>query len=124
MKNKNFLQSFSHALEGIAHTIKNERNMRFHILASILVIIAGILFRLSFTEFAVLFFAIGLVIASEMANTMVERIIDILYKSYDENAKIIKDVAAGMVAVSALTAALVGFCLFGGRIIQWIMEHL
>jgi len=63
------------------------------------------------TDFVVLITLAVLVISVEMLNTAVEIITDILFKEYDQRAKIIKDTAAGAVLITALGAALVGYII-------------
>ena len=43
-------KSFGYAFEGISTCIKNERNMKIHCCATVLVVIAGFLFQISQIE--------------------------------------------------------------------------
>ena len=47
-----------------------------------------------------------------MMNTAVEAVVDLVTPSYNKIAQIAKDIAAGAVLISALTAIAVGFILF------------
>jgi len=127
MKNQNFLSSFKNAANGFIHVIRNERNMRFHIVAAAVIIALSFFYRLKADELAIIFIAIGAVIASELFNTAVEVLVDIIVDVYHPKAKIIKDIAAGAVTVSAFAAAAAGVIIFYGRvlssmegIIRWI----
>ncbi|MDF9446148.1 diacylglycerol kinase, partial [Limosilactobacillus mucosae] len=40
-KNRHFIQALGHAWDGVKDVVKKERNMRFHIVAAILVIIVA-----------------------------------------------------------------------------------
>jgi len=120
MKCRNFIESFSHALDGIVHTINNERNMKIHIVAAFLVICAGVVFKISAVEYALIFLAIGLVIVSEIVNTAVEIVVDMLAKGFDAKAKIAKDVAAGSSLMASFIAILIGISIFGWRLLEWI----
>jgi diacylglycerol kinase len=122
MKNRNLLESFSHALDGIGHTIRNERNMRIHLVAAVLAICAAIIFKVSAIEYVMIFIAIGLVLICEIINTIVELIFDVLYKDYNENAKLAKDMAAGATLIAALLAVVVGIFIFGWRVMEWITK--
>jgi diacylglycerol kinase (ATP) len=112
MKNKNLLDSFNNAVNGIVYTIKNERNMTFHIISAIVVLIAGFFFNLSRIEFLIVCLAIALVIICELFNTAVEGIVDVIVHVYHPKAKMIKDVAAGAVLVSAFVSMIVGYFIF------------
>lgn len=122
MKNRNLLESFSHALDGIGHTIRTERNMKIHLVAAVLAICAAIFFRISVIEYVMVFIAIGLVLICEILNTIVELIFDVLYKDYNKNAKLAKDMAAGATLLAALMAVIVGICIFGWRVLEWITK--
>ncbi len=116
-RSKNPLSSFRHAVEGVVHTFRTQRNMRFHFFTVALVLISGILYRLPATEMLVLLFTASLVLITEMFNTAVEAVVDMITLSYHPAAKFAKDIAAGAVLIAAVNAVVVGFVLFlgGGR---------
>ncbi len=113
-----FIGGFDHAWEGIVRAVRTQRNMRFHALAAVAVVVAGLVFRVGVAEFAVLFFAIALVMAMELVNTAVEAIVDLVSPEFDPLAKIAKDAAAGAVLVASIGAAIVGAIVFGARAIE------
>jgi diacylglycerol kinase (ATP) len=108
---KGLIGSFIFALEGIAHTLRAERNMRVHFLAGFLVLLIGIYIHLSAIEFMLLSVTICFVLMTEMFNTAVEHAIDLIEENYHPLAKIIKDIAAGAVFVSVINAVVVGYLL-------------
>jgi diacylglycerol kinase (ATP) len=116
-RSKNPLTSFQHAVEGVVHTFRTQRNMRFHFLTVVLVLMSGILYRLPATEMLVLMFTSSLVLITEMFNTAVEAVVDMITLSYHPAAKFAKDVSAGAVLIAAINAVVTGFVLFfgGGR---------
>jgi len=91
--------------------------MRRHFLAGFLVLIVGIYFNLPAVEFMLLCFAVSFVLAAEMFNTAVEHAVDLISEDFHPIAKIIKDIAAGAVFISAVNAAIVGYMLFFQRIV-------
>lgn len=119
---KGLVYSVNAALEGIVHTLKSERNMRLHFLAGFLVLLAGIYFDLSSVEFMILCFAVSFVLVAEMFNTAVEHGVDLMSDDYHPLAKIVKDISAGAVFVSAVNAVIVGYLLLFRRIGQSIGE--
>jgi len=116
-KKRNFVDSFRDALAGILHCLMNERNMRTHFIAGILVYVAALYFKLPGVEIAVIALTVGLVITAELINTAIENAVDLVTEEYRPLAKIAKDVAAGAVLLSAFTAVLVGVALFLPRLI-------
>lgn len=108
----NPLHSFRHAAEGVLHTFRTQRNMRFHIVICSLVLLSGLIYRLERLEMAVLLVVCALVIMAELFNTAVEVVVDMITESYHPGAKIAKDAAAGGVLVASLNAVMVGAVLF------------
>ena len=109
---KNPIASFHHALDGVLHSYRTQRHLRFHFLLAAGVLAAGIVLRLPRTELLVLLFAIALVVVAELMNTAVETVVDLVTTSYHPLAKLAKDVAAGAVLVAALNAVIVGVLIF------------
>lgn len=107
------LNSFKYALRGLLFCIKNERNFRIHIAAAFFVVILSHLYRVKAAEIPFLVFSIAFVFVAEMVNTSIERIVDFISPSYSEMGKIAKDVAAGAVLASALSAVIIAVNVFG-----------
>lgn len=122
MKCKSVAESFSHALDGVLHAIHTERNMKIHLSVAFVVIFAGIFFKITPVEFLLIIFSIGLVLVSEMINTAIEVVLDMLYKEFNPDAKIAKDVAAGAPFIAAFISLVIGVCIFGWRILEWISK--
>jgi len=116
MRSRSIVWSFSHAIDGIVYALRTQRNMRIHVTAATLVLVAALFFRVSRIEFLALMLTIAFVIGTELVNTAVEATIDIATQTFDPVAKIGKDVAAGAVLVSSICAAVVGYVVFFGRI--------
>lgn len=107
-----FGRSFAAAASGIWQAICQERNLRFHMVAAVLVLYIRSYFSFSAAQDAALFLTIGLVIAAELINTAVERAVDLCCPRLHPLAKFAKDAAAGAVLVLAIAAVLVGLRLF------------
>ena len=107
-----FLRSFAAAGSGICQAIRQERNLRFHLVAVLLVLYGRSFYSFSAAEDAALFLTMGSVIAAELVNTAVERAVDLCCPCPNPLAKLAKDAAAGAVLVLAIVAVLVGLRLF------------
>lgn len=116
MKVKKLVDSFNYAIEGIIYSVRTQRNMKIHMIAAILVIVATFFFDLSKVELLIITITISLVIVTEMINTAVEAAIDATTNFYHPLVKIAKDVAAGAVLVSAINSVLVGYVIFWDRL--------
>ncbi|MDD6323776.1 MAG: diacylglycerol kinase family protein [Bacilli bacterium] len=109
---KRLFKSFKYAFDGLKYAFKYEQNILVHTLATILVIIFGIYFKLSSLEWVAIFLSIGLVIATELINTSIEATIDLITNQVNPLAKIAKDTAAGAVLVFGFTALVIGLIIF------------
>ena len=121
MKVKKLVDSFNYAIEGIIYSIRTQRNMKIHMLTTILVLTATFFYDLSKIELLIITMTITLVIVAEMINTAVECAIDATTNFYHPLAKIAKNVAAGAVLVTAINSVLVGYVIFWDRIAPFNM---
>lgn len=106
------IKSFGYAFTGIYDLLRSEPNTRIHLLATICAIIAGILLRISQTEWCIVLIVIALVWAAEAFNTAIEKLTDHLFPEYNEKARLAKDISAGAVLVCAIAALVCGLIIF------------
>ena len=114
------LKSFRDAFHGIGTLLRYEHNARIHLFILVIVIIAGILFRISGTDWLAIFFVSGLVFMSECFNTAVEYLSDLITDEENENIRKAKDVAAAGVLISATISVVTGLIIFVPEIIRLI----
>lgn len=117
LKPKGLSESFNRAFEGLVYCFKTQKSMRLHMLIAILVVLLGVWLNLGKTELILLSFAIALVLLSEMVNTTVELIINLVTERFNPLARIIKDVAAGIVLIASVNAVVVGYLIFSRYLI-------
>lgn len=113
---RSIINSFNNAVNGIISTIKSERNMTVHYIIGISVVFLSLFFNFTRIEFLILLLSTTLVVVMEMINTAIENTIDIITKDYHPSARLVKDIAAGAVLVSAINALIVGYLLFFDRL--------
>lgn len=116
-KSKNVISSFKYAFQGMFSALKIERNLKIHVTIMILVIIAGIVLKISKIEWIICIILFGLVIGGEMFNSAIETVVDIAMPDINPKAKFAKDAAAGAVLVFAIASAIIGFMIFGPKLI-------
>jgi len=116
MKVKKTLDSFNNAINGIIDTVRNERNMKIHLVIALVVLVACFCFDVSKVEFLVLAVTIVIVIAAELFNTAIEATIDMTTNYYHPLAKVAKNAAAGGVLVTAINAIVVGYVIFWDKV--------
>ncbi|MGQ7343220.1 diacylglycerol kinase family protein [Streptococcus suis] len=118
-KNRELMSSLDFAVSGLITTFKEERNMRKHAISAILVILAGLVFQVSVTEWLFLLLSISLVIAFEIVNSAIENVVDLASDyHFSMLAKNAKDMAAGAVLFVSGFALLTGLIIFVPKI--WI----
>lgn len=110
------IKSFVYAFNGLRILFKEEHNSRIHLFATVIVIIAAILFDLNSYEWVAIAFSIGLVITVEIINTAIENIADFLTIEKNEKIKKIKDLSAAAVLISAITAISIALIIFSPKI--------
>lgn len=112
MKAIRFFRSFGFAYSGIKAALKSEQNIRFHFTAAAIVIAAGFFTGLSEVEWMLVTLVIGGMLALEMFNSSMERIVDLASPDLHPLAKQAKDMAAGAVLVFAIASAIIGLLIF------------
>ncbi|MCM1370600.1 MAG: diacylglycerol kinase family protein [Clostridium sp.] len=115
---KRFLNSFKYSVQGLIYAYKNEQSMTIHIIACIAVISLGIFLKISYFEWLVCFILFGLVMATELINTSIEALVDLVTKEYHPLAKIAKDTASAAVFVFSIVAFVSGVIIFLPKIIE------
>lgn len=117
-KRKKLRNSFKYAFEGVHRELKEEQNLKIHILIMILVIIAGFTLKLSPMEWIICIILFGFVIALELINTAIELTVDLAMPEIHPKAKAAKDIAAAAVLVSATCSIIIGVIIFLPKIIN------
>ena len=115
---KGLLKSFAYAGSGIITCIRQERNMRIHLVCMIYMysyLLIYDFFEVSRTQFAIIFIANAIVIMGELFNTAIEAVVDMAEEKFSERynrlAKVSKDTAAGAVLVGAIFAVCTGIAI-------------
>lgn len=117
-------RSFEHAYRGLIYAVRTQRNMRFHVVAATLVLIASLLVGVSKLQLALLVLVILFVFVTEMFNTALEFAVDLVTSEYHPLAKLAKDVSAGAVLVSSIGSVLVGYLILADDLGPLSLETL
>jgi diacylglycerol kinase len=106
------LKSFRFAFAGLFTFLFTEHNARIHLVAAVAVTIAGVLFNINVSEWLAIVIVTAMVWAAELFNTVVEKIMDHITPEYHPQVKIIKDLSAAAVLVTAIAALIAGLIIF------------
>jgi diacylglycerol kinase (ATP) len=112
------LRSFRYAFRGIGF-LTEENNMKFHLLAAVIILSAGFYVHLSATEWAVVIMQIGLVFAAEAFNTAIEKLCDFVSPDYAVLIGKVKDLAAAGVLIVSVIAVIVGIIIFLPKVLNY-----
>lgn len=112
MDHKSFMKSVEYALEGVYYGFKYNQNLRTVFIIGALVVVVSLLLHVDAFQMGILGVMILLVISTEMINTAIEQMTDLITKEHKEEAKIAKDVSAGMVLITSLGSIVVGILVF------------
>lgn len=116
------LRSFRFAGQGVVALFRHENNARFHALAGLVVVGAGLWLGLTTTEWSILLTQIGLIFMAEAINTAVEKLCDVVSPAYHPTIKTVKDMAAGAVLIVAIVSVLVGLLILGPKLLA-LLNH-
>lgn len=106
------MQSFKYAAKGLGKTFREEQNLRIQSAVAACVIILGVILEISIRDWALLFMVILLVLLTEVINSALERVTDVLKPRINGYVKEIKDIMAAAVLLAALGAVIVGLFIF------------
>jgi diacylglycerol kinase len=107
-----FRKSLKFALHGLRYAYSQERNFRIEVLVALGVLAAAFVLETTLIEKSILLAMCGLVLGMELANTALERVIDMLKPRVHPYARIVKDVMAGAVLLVSFVALLIGVLVF------------
>lgn len=109
---RRFKRSLKHALDGLGYALAHEKNFRIEILFAILIVGLVLVLKVKNWEAIILILMIMWVLISELTNTVLERVVDILKPRIHPYARLIKDLMAAVVLISAVSSIVVGIIIF------------
>lgn len=114
------LNSFKYAFNGLRLLFQTQIHGKFHLFFAVFVLIAGVFFNISTTEWCFVVLSVTLVIAAEAFNTALEKLTDLVSPDYHELAGHAKDLAAGAVLMCALGSVVIGFIIFLPKLLDYL----
>lgn len=113
-----FVNSVNYSMAGLRYAYKNEQSMMIHVTITATIIVLGILLDISRLEWIICIFLLGIVMATELINTALEAVVDLITQDYHPLAKIAKDTASAAVFVFSIVAGIIGIIVFLPHIID------
>jgi diacylglycerol kinase (ATP) len=112
LKLTGFRESFKNAGRGMVYLFLYHRNMRIIFMMGITALLLGFYFNLKGIELVALCITVTLVFMAEIFNTAVELMMNTITEEYHVKIRLVKDIAAGIVLITCLNAAIIGYLLF------------
>lgn len=120
---KRFFKSIKYSLEGLFYAYRYEQSLWIHGFATILAIIMGLIFQIRLSEWAIIFIALGIILALELINTAIEAAVDLTTSKIHPLAKIAKDCGSAASFVMSIVSIVISLFVFGPYLME-ILELL
>ena len=117
---KRLKRSFAAAFQGIKSTYFKEQNIKIHTFIAFFVVLFGFILKINYVEWLVCLVLIGFVLMAEFFNTAIEYVVDLASPNIHPLAKAAKDTASAGVLMMAILSAIIGFVIFGPKIIEFV----
>lgn len=114
------LKSFAFAFNGFKICFTSEANFKIHMLLAAAAVLLGFMFGISNVEWLAVIFSIAFIAVTEMVNTAIEKLCDVVHKDFHPGIKKVKDIAAGAVLLAAVCSLVTGGIIFLPKMIVLI----
>ncbi|HEK21681.1 MULTISPECIES: diacylglycerol kinase family protein [unclassified Mucilaginibacter] len=115
---KKLIRSFGFAFKGFRYAFTTQQNFRIHVFAAIAALLLGWYLHISVNEWQWVILCIMLMLVTEMLNTAIEALTDLVSPDYNKLAGHVKDISAGAVLLVALFSLVTGGIIFLPKIIH------
>lgn len=106
------IRSFKYAARGIFIFFRHDRNGQVQFVAAVITVMLGSWLRITSAEWIVVLLCIAAVFSLEMINTALENLCNLIQPEYHPAIKVIKDISAGAVLLSAVASLIIGIIIF------------
>ncbi len=115
---KRFFKSIKYSLDGLRYAYRYEQSLWIHGFATALSIVMGIIFKIKLSEWAIIFIALGAILALELINTAIEAAVDLTTTSIHPLAKIAKDCGSAASFVMSIVSIVICLFVFGPYLME------
>lgn len=105
-------RAFAAAFKGIGFALRHERNMRIHLVATLVVYACGMLLHIQREDYLWLTMGIALVWITELCNTAIEQLTNLAHPDWHPLAGRVKDLAAGAVLIASIAGVIIATLVF------------
>ncbi len=115
---KRFVNSITNSLAGLKYAYTNEQSLLIHIVLCVVVIFAGLYFKISGIQWVIVLFAAAIIVVAELLNTAIEATVDLVTEEFHPLAKVAKDCASAAVFFISIVAGCVWLYVFIPKILS------
>jgi len=108
----NRLKSIVFAFRGAYFLLKTEASIQVQFAIAVFLIILGLYFNISSTEWFAQLLAIGIVMSIEGLNTAIEEVANFIHPEKHKKIGLIKDIAAGAVFIAVVFTIAIGLIIY------------
>jgi len=119
---KDVYHKFKYSFQGMAYCFKNETSFIFEAIALVIIIILGILLKITFVEWIFAILSMLLIMEVEFLNTAIEATVDMVTQEFHPLAKIAKDCGSAATCIATLIAFIVNMVIFFPDIIALVIK--
>lgn len=122
MSFKRFAHSLRDAFNGVRYAFEHEQNFRLQLVVALIVLTLATILPLKVSEQLLIVVMVFMVLVMELLNTAIEKFIDLLKPRLHFYAKIIKDIMAAAVFITAFAALIIGIIIFIPYLVQAVIR--
>lgn len=115
-----FIKSIKYSLDGLFYAYRYEQSLWIHGFAVLLAVILGIIFQIKLSEWAIIFIALGIILALELINTAIEAAVDLTTTEIHPLAKVAKDCGSAASFVMSIVSIVISLFVFGPYFLEVI----
>ena len=108
-----FIKSIKYSLDGLFYAYRYEQSLWIHGFAVLLAVILGFIFQIRLAEWAIIFIALGIILALELINTAIEAAVDLTTTEIHPLAKVAKDCGSAASFVMSIVSIVISLFVFG-----------
>lgn len=119
---KRFLKSIKYSFDGLIYSYRYEQSFWIHGFCVLLALILGFIFKIKLSEWAIIFIALGIILALELINTAIEATVDLVTDEIHPLAKIAKDCGSAASFVMSIVSIVISLFVFGPYFLDLISK--
>lgn len=108
-----FFASIKYSIEGLVYSYRYEQSLWLHAGLTLIMFLLGIIFQIKLFEWAIVFIALGVLLAMELLNTAIEAVVDMVTLEIHPLAKVAKDCGSAASFVMTFVAIVICLCVYG-----------